>query len=137
MRLSLDRVRIVTASAVLTLSLAFGPSLAVAAERPSNPAQLLLWLLSLERENAERRKIDVNSATVEALTAVPGLERHQALKIVAERPYARLEDLTRAGLSPRSIERLAGWLTARAPAAQSPDKGAALPPAKGAGTPGR
>jgi hypothetical protein len=89
------------------------PTLASAAERPTNPAQLLLWFLSLDntREPAERPKIDVNSATAEALTAVPGLDRRQALRIIAQRPYATLQDLGRAGLSARLIERLTGLLT--------------------------
>ena len=40
-------------------------TLANAAERPTNPAQLLVWFLSLNtpREQPERPKIDVNSAT--------------------------------------------------------------------------
>jgi DNA uptake protein ComE-like DNA-binding protein len=86
---------------------------AVAAERPTNPAQLLLWFLSLNgpRDQQDRQKVDVNSATAEALTAVPGLDRRQALKIIAYRPYASLQDLVRAGLSARFIERLAGLLT--------------------------
>jgi DNA uptake protein ComE-like DNA-binding protein len=100
--------------AVFSLSLLCAAAPAIAAERPSNPSQLLLWLLSLNnnpREQAERPKIDVNSATAEALTGVPGLDRRQALRIIAHRPYATLQDLARAGLSARFIERLTGLLT--------------------------
>jgi DNA uptake protein ComE-like DNA-binding protein len=89
-------------------------TLATAAERPTNPAQVLLWFLSLNpaREQAEERpKIDVNSATAEALSAIPGLDRRQALKIIAHRPYATLQELGRAGLSTRIIDRLTGLLT--------------------------
>jgi hypothetical protein len=66
---------------VLLLSSSGLSTLAIAAERPTNPAQLLVWFLSLNtsREQAERPKIDVNSATAEALTGVPGLDRRQAL----------------------------------------------------------
>lgn len=121
MKPSLNRVRVVAACGILTLSLAFLSTLAAAAERPSNPAQLVLWLLSLntQRGNGEPRKIDVNSATVEALTAVPGLDRRQAFRIIALRPYAKLQDLARAGLSPRFIERLEGLLTVGSPPALS------------------
>jgi DNA uptake protein ComE-like DNA-binding protein len=85
---------------------------AIAAERPTNPAQLLLWFLSLSpHEETERQKINVNSASAEELSAVPGLDRRQALQIIAHRPYASLHDLGRAGLSARSIDRLAGLLT--------------------------
>ena len=50
--------------------------------------------------------MDVNSATVDELAAVPGMERRQAQKITVNRPYAKLQDLARAGLSPRLIEHL-------------------------------
>jgi DNA uptake protein ComE-like DNA-binding protein len=105
---------IAAALLVLSLVLGLGSTLAVAAERPSNPAQLLLWFLSLNksRDTAERPKTDINSATAEALAAVPGLDRRQALRIIANRPYATLQDLVRAGLSARFIERLTGLLTA-------------------------
>ena len=97
--------------AVLLLSVS-GLLPAIAAERPTNPAQLLLWFLTLSpHEQTEREKIDVNSASAEELSAVPGLDRRQALQIIAHRPYASLQDLGRAGLSARSIDRLAGLLT--------------------------
>ena len=104
---------IAAALLVLSLVLGLGSTLAVAAERPSNPAQLLVWFLSFNksRDQVERPKIDVNSATAETLTAVPGLDRRQALRIIANRPYATLQDLVRAGLSARFIERLTGLLT--------------------------
>ena len=103
----------VSFSALLSLSLVFVSTSVVAAERPTTPAQLLLWLLSMNNqgEQTERPKIDVNSATAETLTAVPGLDRRQALRIIANRPYATLQDLVRSGLSTRFIERLAGLLT--------------------------
>jgi DNA uptake protein ComE-like DNA-binding protein len=103
----------VTFSALLALSLISASTPVSAAERPTNPAQLLLWLLSMntQGEQTERPKIDVNSATAETLTAVPGLDRRQALRIIANRPYATLQDLVRSGLSTRFIERLAGLLT--------------------------
>jgi DNA uptake protein ComE-like DNA-binding protein len=99
----------------LVLSSSSGLSaLATAAERPTSPAEVLLWFLSLNtaREQAdERPKIDVNSATAEALSAIPGLDRRQALQIIAHRPYATLQELGRAGLSTRFITRLTGLLT--------------------------
>ena len=102
----------VTLVAVLSLLLPSLSTRAVAAERPANPSGLLLWLLSLDRrEQGERPKIDVNSATAEALTALPGLDRRQALRIIAHRPYATLQELVRAGLTARYIERLTGLLT--------------------------
>jgi DNA uptake protein ComE-like DNA-binding protein len=92
---------------------------AIAAERPTNPAQLLLWFLTLSpHEQTERQKINVNSASAEELSAVPGLDRRQAVQIIAHRPYASLQELTRAGLSARSIDRLAELMTADAKATE-------------------
>ena len=122
MKSRLTRVRVLAAGGLLILSLA-SPALAAAAERPSNAGQLLFWLLGLHmvREQGRLSKIDVNSATVEELGAVPGIERRQALQIVAHRPFATLLDLGRAGLSPELIERLAAFLTV------DPDWPSALP----------
>jgi DNA uptake protein ComE-like DNA-binding protein len=113
MKLSLTRVRLVAACSILTLSLVWPAPLPASAERPSDAGRLLLWLLGLSkaREQGTPRKIDVNSATVEELAAVPGMERRLAQKITVNRPYAKLQDLARAGLSPRLIERLAPLLT--------------------------
>ena len=106
-------------------------TLANAAERPTNPAQLLVWFLSLNtpREQPERPKIDVNSATAEALTGVPGLDRRQALRIIAHRPYATLQDLVRAGLSTRFIERLTALLTVESNAVDRATQPSAAPAA--------
>lgn len=122
MKSSLTRGCLV-ACGILILSLASSPALPAAAERPSNAGQLLFWLLGLNvaREQGRPSKIDVNSASVEELGAVPGIERRQVLRIVAQRPYAKLPDLVRAGLSPRLIERLAEFLTV------APDSPSALP----------
>ena len=125
-------------SILVGLLLSFsGPSpRAIAAERPSNPAQLLLWFLSMNgsREQGERQKIDVNSASAETLSAVPGLDRRQALQIIAHRPYATLQELVRAGLSVRFIDRLAGLLTADARSAPQPS---AAPATAKSATPAR
>ena len=83
----------------------------VAAESSSSRGELVFWLLGLRMAHDHgAQKIDVNSATVEQLHAVPGIERRQALRIVASRPYAELEDLARVGLSPLTIERLSRFL---------------------------
>jgi Helix-hairpin-helix motif len=113
MKILPTRVRHVVTCGLLTLSLVLPPALPAYAERPSDAGQLLLWLLGFNstREQGAPRKIDVNSATVEELAAVPGLERRQAERITVNRPYAKLDDLTRAGLSPRHIEQLTALLT--------------------------
>jgi DNA uptake protein ComE-like DNA-binding protein len=103
--------RLVAAACGIGISLAFLLAPAVAADGSSRNEQLLLWLLGLKtaREH-ERPRVDVNAATVQKLQEVPGVMRDQALRIIAERPYATLQDLARSGLSPIAIERLTPFL---------------------------
>jgi DNA uptake protein ComE-like DNA-binding protein len=129
MKLLLTRVRLAAACGSLALSLVFLSVLPASAERPSDAGQLLLWLLGLNRAHEQRtpRKVDVNSATVDELAAVPGMERRLAHQIAVNRPYTRLRDLVRAGLSPELIEHFAPLLTVDS------DGPSAFPsPAKGA-----
>jgi Helix-hairpin-helix motif len=113
MTLSLTRVRLSAACGILTLSLALPFALPVSAERRSDAGEVLLWFIGLNmmREQQMPRKIDVNSATVEELAALPGVGRRQAQKITVKRPYTELQDLARAGLSRRLIAHLAPLLT--------------------------
>jgi DNA uptake protein ComE-like DNA-binding protein len=105
-------VRLVSACVVLALSLVC-PVAPARAESFSDAGGLLFWLVGINkaREQGAPPKLDVNSASVEELAAVPGLDRRQALRVASLRPYATLEDLTRAGLPRRLIERLTGLLT--------------------------
>jgi DNA uptake protein ComE-like DNA-binding protein len=111
MKFSLMSNRLVAACVVFSLSLVC-PVAPVAAQGGAGAGDLLFWLLGVNkaREQGTPQKLDVNSASVEELAALPGLDRRQALRVTSLRPYARLQDLTRAGLSPRLIERLAGLL---------------------------
>ena len=105
----LGRVVVAVGIAVVTVALVFVPD-AAGGERASGEAQLLLWVLGLRLAH-EPLRMDVNSATVAELSDVPGLQRRQALEIIAQRPYARIQDLARAGLSPGAIDRIAAFLT--------------------------
>ena len=114
--------RILAACGIVLLSLALLSAPAAAADRSEDGGQLLLWLLGLSlAPEHQRPKIDINSATIEELRGVPGIELRQALRIIGERPYGRLEELARIGLSSSSIERLARFL------AVDPDWSSALP----------
>jgi DNA uptake protein ComE-like DNA-binding protein len=110
MKSSLMSKRLVAACVVFSLSLVC-PVSPVAAQS-SGVGELMLWLLGVNKAREERtpQKVDINSASVEELAALPGLDRRLALRVTSLRPYAQLQDLTRAGLSPRLIERLAGLL---------------------------
>ncbi len=56
--------------------------------------------------------VDVNSASQRELETLPGVGSAAAKKIIAGRPYASVADLSRAGLSANSIERLTPLVTA-------------------------
>lgn len=105
---SLTRVRVLSVG-ILIVVLSLSPALASAAERGGNAEQIMFWLLGL-RMAQEPKKIDVNLATVDQLRAVPGIQPQQALRIIAERPYAKLSGLVRAGIAPHLIHRLATFL---------------------------
>ena len=108
----LTRVRVLAAVGILSFSIVFVSAPPAAADGPTEAGQVLFWLLGLHMAPEGRPgKVDVNSATVAELHAVPGIERRQALQIIARRPYAKLADLVRAGLSQHLIERLAAFLT--------------------------
>ena len=114
MKFSLIRGRFVFVVAVVTLVLMGLPAVPARAESGSSSSagELLFWLLGFTkaRDHARVEKLDVNSASVEELAAVPGLDRRQARRITDSRPYAKLEDLRRAGVSSRLIGHLAGFL---------------------------
>jgi len=73
--------------------------------------------------------IDVNSASQKDLEALPGVGSATAKKIIAGRPYASVSDLSRAGLSPKAIEKLTPLVTAGNPAAAGKAPAASAKPA--------
>jgi hypothetical protein len=103
--------RVVVAAGALWVAGAVGTvPVTAGGERSSGEAQLLLGVLGLRLAH-EPLRMDVNSATVAELTDVPGIQRRQALRIIAQRPYATLDQLSRAGLSAGAIDRVAAFLT--------------------------
>jgi competence protein ComEA len=62
----------------------------------------------LSREQAAQRataSVDVNSATVDELMTLPRISETLARKIIAGRPYARVEDLEKvSGIGPKTME---------------------------------
>jgi DNA uptake protein ComE-like DNA-binding protein len=74
-------------AAILTWGLAISPSQALAAK-------------------AKPDKIDINSATQTELESLPGVGAATAKKIIAGRPYSSVPDLSRAGVSADTIEKI-------------------------------
>jgi predicted DNA-binding helix-hairpin-helix protein len=105
------RGRLVAACAIVVVSVPLVCAAAVAADRQSGEDQVLRWLLAIKiAQGRDRQRLDINAATVDELRAVPGIERDQALRIIARRPYTTLQDLSRADFSPVTIERLSKFL---------------------------
>ncbi len=77
--------------------------------------------------------VDLNSASTKELEALPGVGAATSKKIVANRPYKSVDELSKAGLSAKVIEKLKPLVTvgAATPAAESATKAPAAPaPAK-------
>src|SRR5450432_2940531 len=58
------------------------------------------------RESAAGGAVDINSASLKDLEALPGVGPATAKKIVAGRPYASVGDLAKAGVSKTTIEKI-------------------------------
>jgi len=56
-------------------------------------------------------KIDLNSASEKELEALPGVGKATAAKIVSNRPYSSVDDLSKAGLSAKTIDKLRSQVT--------------------------
>lgn len=70
--------------------------------------------------------IDLNTASEKELDALPGVGKATAGKIIAGRPYASVDDLAKAGVGPKALEKLRPLVTvgaaAGAPAAAATGK---------------
>ena len=86
-------------------------------------------------------KIDINSATQAELEKLPGVGEATAKKIVAGRPYQSVSDLSKAGVSKKTIDKITpmvsvGAATPAAPAAaKATQPETAAPPAAKPKTP--
>ena len=56
-------------------------------------------------------KVDLNSASQQELEALPGVGEATAKKIIAGRPYASVDDLSKAGVSASTISKLKSKVT--------------------------
>jgi len=74
-------------------------------------AGILAWGLAISPSpllaaKAKLEKIDINSATQSELESLPGVGAATAKKIIAGRPYSSVPDLSRAGVSADTIEKI-------------------------------
>jgi DNA uptake protein ComE-like DNA-binding protein len=77
---------------------------------------------------ASRRKVDLNSASRKELEALPGVGPATAEKIIANRPYTAVADLSRAGVSTATIEKITPLVTVESTARDTGTR-VATPPA--------
>jgi DNA uptake protein ComE-like DNA-binding protein len=77
-------------------------------------ASLLLFSLTVGLSAASKSagKVDLNSASEKELEALPGVGKATAAKIVANRPYGSVDELSKAGLSAKTIDKLRSHVTA-------------------------
>jgi competence protein ComEA len=68
--------------------------------------------------------IDINTATAEALDGLPGIGPKTAEKIIAARPFATVDELTRVkGIGPKKLERMRPLVVVREPEPDSDESG--------------
>ena len=65
-----------------------------------------------------RTGVDINTASVAELQKLPGVNKLQAQRIVAMRPFLSIQDLIRTGLPQKAINQLKPGATA--PAGSTP-----------------
>lgn len=57
------------------------------------------------------KKIDINSATKDELIVLPGIGPAIAARIVAERPFSSIDDLTRVGgIGRETLKKIRPWI---------------------------
>jgi competence protein ComEA len=76
--------------------------------------------VALAKNEKSAAKVDINSASVKDLEALPGVGAATAKKIIAGRPYASVADLSKAGISSSTITKITPLVTVGAAPAPAP-----------------
>ena len=93
----------------------------------------------------QKAPVDLNSASQKEIETIKGVGPATAKKIIESRPYASVDELSKAGLSPKMIEKIKPFVTVGktapaapakvTPAVPAPSKAAPAAPAKTAPVP--
>ena len=86
------------------------------------------------QSKAPASAVNLNTASEADLEALPGIGPATAKKIIAGRPYATVADLSKAGVSKNTIDKITPMVTVGAAAAPPPPVPAAKSPAPAAST---
>ncbi|HEX3530980.1 MAG TPA: helix-hairpin-helix domain-containing protein [Thermoanaerobaculia bacterium] len=94
---------------------------------------MLAALPALAAKAAPTTPVNINTATQAQLEALPGIGAATAKKIIAGRPYASVGELSKAGVSAKTLQQITPMVTvgttAAAPAPVTPKPAAAPAPA--------
>ncbi|MDQ2870539.1 MAG: helix-hairpin-helix domain-containing protein [Acidobacteriota bacterium] len=87
----------------------------------------LAWIVAghASAAPAAKAKVDLNSASQQDLEALPGVGAATAKKIIAGRPYSSAADLSKAGVSAATINKISGMVTVSGAAPRSAASAAA------------
>lgn len=96
-----------------------------------------VWVLNISPASGQTKKslVDLNSASEKELEALPGVGPATSKKIVANRPYKSVDELSKAGISAKTIETIKPLVTvgSTTPPKEAATKASAPPaPAKAA-----
>jgi competence protein ComEA len=83
---------------------------------------------------ASGAKVDLNNASQKELEDLPGVGSATAKKIIAGRPYASVDDLAKAGVSKKTIDKIRSQVTLGAAAAPAAKAASSEKPATGKST---
>jgi competence protein ComEA len=86
---------------------------------------------SIKAKVLSKDTIDLNSASQAELQNLPGVGEATAQKIIAGRPYAKVDDLAKAGVPERTIERIRSLVHIAQGSAAKTKKGAMAKPVAG------
>ncbi len=75
---------------------------------------------ALAKNEKSAAKVDINSASVKDLEALPGVGAATARKIIAGRPYSSVAELSKAGISASTITKITPLVTVGAAPAPAP-----------------
>jgi DNA uptake protein ComE-like DNA-binding protein len=90
--------------------------------RTRNLTALLVLALALPASSAlaaKSKKVDLNTATQQELEALPGVGEATAKKIIDGRPYSSVADLSKAGVSSSTIDKISSLVTVSKPKGSS------------------